>query len=119
MKIEDGDASLRELGYRVCQACEWLAGQPPEFQPGSGWYKAGDPIFVWFRAIGQAARTFPRDSIQVAAAIKDDSIAEVADCVGNNIWGESYEIIVRADVLEDMAKFFQFLGRAYLARQRD
>ncbi len=118
MKIEDTDPPLRELAARIRSVAEWLTGQKVEFHAGSGWYKAGKPIFIWFRVVGPKGSKF-QNSVLVTATMQEEKLAESADQVGNNMFGkESYEAAVRVGHPEDLAACLEFVGRAYRARYK-
>jgi len=115
MRIEDADPALRELADRIRTVAEWLTNQPVVFNAGAGWYKAGKPIFIWFKLVGPKGSK-NRNSVLVAATMRDKRLEELSGQLGNNMFGKGHEVSVSASRPKDLAKCLEFIGRAYLAR---
>lgn len=114
MKVEDADPELQQLASRVFAVAEWLTEDETAFHEGSGWYKCGKPILVWFRLNGPKARKNPVNSIVVTATKPDESANAAGTSTGNNMYGvETPEIVVRSRESDSLAGFLQFIGRAY------
>ena len=118
MELHKAPLELQALALKVLKVAELLCGDIPVFDAGSGWYKVGTPIIAWFRIIGPAARTFPANSIQVAATQSSPELESSSDAIGNNMFGKSTpEFVVQSSDSISFAGYLEFIGRAYKARR--
>ena len=51
VRVEEVNDGLQEFAGRVFSVAECLRGETV-FHEGSGWYKCGTPILVWFYLVG-------------------------------------------------------------------
>jgi len=115
MKIEDTDPPLRDLAERIRSVAEWLTDQKVGFH-ANGWYKAGRPIFIYFKVVGPKGLK-DENSVVVSAIMRDEKLEELADRVGNNNFGKpGYEKVVHVNRPKELAACLEFIGRAYRSR---
>jgi len=117
MEQHKAPPELQALASKVFKVAELLCGEVPVFDTGSGWYKVGTPIVAWFRIIGPAARSFPANSIHVAATQSSAELESLSDTIGNNMFGKpTPEFVVQSNNSISFADYLEFIARAYKAR---
>lgn len=117
MKLEDADDGLREIAERAFHVAAWLSGSTVELHEGSGWYKCGNPILVWFYLVGPTGRKNPPNSILVTATQPDSTNRGRSVRLGNNMFGEGVpEMVLRRDDQGTFADYLEFVARVYRKR---
>jgi hypothetical protein len=120
MELAKAPPDLHALASKVFKVAELLCGDAPVFDVGSGWYKVGTPILVWFRLIGPAARKFPANSVQVAATQSVPELESSPDVIGNNMFGRpTPECVVKSTDAISFAGYLEFIGALYRARHTE
>src|SRR5262245_35368671 len=116
MRREQTTGALRNLCDRLFDLIAELAGTQPQLVPDGGWYRAesGGRGFVYLRPIGEAARTFPPNSVHLATRW-DESLHDEGVTAGNNWYGSeaSADLVVRANNTEEVARAETFIRQAY------
>ncbi len=117
MDLEGTQGSLRELGNLIVTTIKELSRLQPEYIEKIDWYKAkcseNGKIFIWFRFIGKRARRYPPESILIVAK-QDERLANIPGVKeGNNLYGPSHDMVVRAGYQTEAKSALEFIKMAF------
>ena len=119
MRYEDTGGSLRALCDRLFAVVEDLSGERPQPDKDYVWYRAqvNGKAFVYLRVIGKRARTFPPNSVHLAAEW-DDSLMTRSVVQGNNWWGyPSADLTAEAAKPHELDPAEEFIRAAFRLKQ--
>jgi hypothetical protein len=121
VRLDQVSVDLQKLGDRLFKLVQHLTGAPPEWQPGSGWYRVDSDhgVFLYFYFLGKRGGRYPPNSVHLAAKWRG-GFSDLPVEQGNNWFGSerSADLSARPNRPDEIALAEKFIRRAFDLRGR-